>query len=241
MDRSSPDIVSASDGYARRFAGPLGAYLLEVQTRFTLQLLEPYRGERVVDVGGGHAQLAAPLVERGWDVTVTGSAAACRTRLDRLLPAGSFHFVESGLQRLPFADGEFGVALSFRTLAHVADWEALLAELCRVARRAVVFDYPDRRSFNFWGAALLSWKRSVEPDVRPFRCLARGAVAASLARRGFTVAARRPQFLWPLALHRALGRAGISRALEGVARGAALTRALGSPVIVLAQAMEPGR
>jgi hypothetical protein len=35
-----------------------------------------------------------------------------------------------------------------------------------------------------------------------------------------------------MALHRALGSAGVARALEGAARPLGLTRALGSPVIL---------
>jgi hypothetical protein len=38
-----------------------------------------------------------------------------------------------------------------------------------------------------------------------------------------------------MALHRALGRAGVSRALEGAAGALGLVRALGSPVIVRAE------
>ena len=59
------DVETSSEGYARRFAGPVGRYFLKVQEEITLRLLAPWPRARVLDVGGGHAQLAPPLVAQG--------------------------------------------------------------------------------------------------------------------------------------------------------------------------------
>ncbi|MBK5256061.1 MAG: class I SAM-dependent methyltransferase, partial [Vicinamibacteria bacterium] len=56
-------------------------------------------------------------------------------------------------------------------------------------------------------------------------------LAALFRREGFALRARRPQFFWPMALHRALKTPLLSRALEGVAAGLGLRTLLGSPVI----------
>jgi hypothetical protein len=56
-------------------------------------------------------------------------------------------------------------------------------------------------------------------------------VASAFAAAGFLATARRPQFLLPMALYRALGSAPLARALEGGARVLGLTAVLGSPVI----------
>ena len=65
-----PDVETSSEDYARRFAGGVGAWFVEAQARITLELLAPWPRARVLDVGGGHAQLTGPLVEAGYDVTV---------------------------------------------------------------------------------------------------------------------------------------------------------------------------
>ena len=49
-----PDVETASDDYARRFSGPVGEWFLDVQERACLDLLRPWRGGTVLDVGGGH-------------------------------------------------------------------------------------------------------------------------------------------------------------------------------------------
>src|SRR5690348_10446475 len=61
------DVETSSDDYARRFAGTVGAWFLERQADATRELLADLpHGAKVVDVGGGHAQLTPMLVEAGY-------------------------------------------------------------------------------------------------------------------------------------------------------------------------------
>ena len=228
----SPDVETASEGYARRFAGEVGEHFLAVQAGAVLDLLAPWPGGRVLEVGGGHAQLAGPLIARGFRVTVTGSAAACRERLDRFLPPGSFAFERCDAGRLPFPDRSFDAVLAVRLLTHLDDWRQALAEMCRVAASAVIVDYPDTRSFNRLYGLLFSWKRKVEGDTRAFRCFQPGEVIAECRRLGFGRPVVRRQFFLPMVVHRAVGRAGVSRGVERASALLRLTRAFGSPVIL---------
>ena len=234
------DVETSSEDYARRFAGPVGRYFLKVQEEITLRLLADCSDgsprARVLDVGGGHAQLAPALVRSGHQVTVAGSRAVCRERLDRELPAGSFQFQACDLLDLPYPDRSFDVVLSFRLLAHEERWRRLIAELARVARRAVIVDYSDTRSFNALYGPLFSWKKKVEGNTRTFLTFRPGEVKAELARHGFGRPAEVRQFFVPMVVHRALGKAlrtaAPSRLLEAAGSGLGLTRALGSPVIL---------
>ena len=228
------DVETSSEAYARRFSGAVGRWFLAVQAEATLDLLRPFPRARIVDVGGGHGQLAAPLAQAGHDVTVVGSREACRARVQQLVDGGQVRFQAADLLRLPFGARAFDVALAFRLLPHVARWREQLAELCRVASRAVIVDYPTRRSINALAAPLFGMKKRVEGDTRPFAVFADDEVEAAFAGQGFRVAERRPQFAAPMALHRALRVAALSRGLEGAARVAGVTSRLGSPVIVRA-------
>ena len=232
---AAPDVETASDGYARRFAGPVGAWFLDVQARTTLELVRPWPRARVLDLGGGHGQLTGALVAGGYDVTVYGSPGACGEGLRAWLAAGRARYEAGDLLRAPWPDRAFDVVLSFRLLPHVGDWRALLRELCRLAARAVVVDYPTGRSLNAVAQALFGLKKAVEGDTRPFQVFRDRDVREALAGNGFETTARRPQFFFPMALHRALGRAALARGLEGASRAALLTRALGSPVVLRAE------
>jgi len=70
---AAPDVATSSDDYARRFARPVGEWFLSVQEQACLDLVRPWRGGSVLDVGGGHAQVAVPLAREGYAVTVLGS------------------------------------------------------------------------------------------------------------------------------------------------------------------------
>ena len=104
------DVESSSDAYARRFSGAVGAWFLEVQARATLDLVGGLPGRpplRVLDVGGGHGQLAGPLADAGHAVTVFGSAESCRGRVQALVDSGRVGFSTGDLLRLPFDQRHF--------------------------------------------------------------------------------------------------------------------------------------
>lgn len=225
------DIETATAGYASRFSGPVGDYFLEIQAEITLALLRDLPGARILDVGGGHAQLAEPLVRRGFAVTVTGSADSCRERLDLRLPPGSFTYRTCDSLALPFADRSFPVVMSFRLLPHAARWRELIAEMCRVADRAVIFDYPDRRSTNILYEQFFAMKKQLEGNTRTFTLFCRREIAAELVRNGFAPPVFRPEFLLPMVVHRKVGKRTFSRAVESCFRLTGLTALFGSPII----------
>jgi SAM-dependent methyltransferase len=239
-----PDIETATDRYAMRFAGPVGEWFLRIQGTTTLALLTALPpGSRVLDVGGGHAQLTPYLVDAGFDVTVAGSAPSCARRLDPWLSGGRCAFEQVDLTALPFDHRAFDAVLAFRLLAHVESPERLIRELGRVADQTVVVDYASTRSVNLFGRAAFGAKRRVELDTRPFRTSSPTSIRAWFADAGFSVSATRPQFLAPMALHRRVSLTGLSRFGEGLARTVGLTSLFGSPVIVRADrvAKEPDR
>jgi 2-polyprenyl-3-methyl-5-hydroxy-6-metoxy-1,4-benzoquinol methylase len=230
--REDADVETSSEGYARRFAGPVGRFFLDRQAEATLELLRPFPGASVLDVGGGHGQVTGPLVEAGHAVTVLGSDASCEARVRPWTGVGRATFVSGDLLAPPFPDRSHDVVLSYRLLPHVARWPDLVATLCRLARRAVVVDYPTRRSVNAVADLFFGLKKGVEGNTRPFTVFSDAEIERAFAAHGFTPAGRRPQFFFPMALHRGLGAAGLARGLEGAAATLGLVRALGSPVIL---------
>jgi SAM-dependent methyltransferase len=234
--REDADVESSSELYARRFAGPVGQWFLELQARLTLECLRGLSPDAMVlDVGGGHAQLAGPLADAGYRVTVVGSDASCGHRLDPLTSAGRCRFEVADLLALPYVDRTYDAVVCYRLLAHSIDWRRLVAELCRVSRHRVVVDYPARRSVNFASEALFRIKNSIERGTtRPFALYGRGEVARAFAAAGFRLTEERPQFFLPMALYRLAGSDGLARAAESLARSVGVTGLLGSPVIARA-------
>jgi SAM-dependent methyltransferase len=236
------DVDTASDDYATRFAGAVGRWFLDEQARATRALLADLpRGATVLDVGGGHAQLTPMLLDAGYAVTVIGSEPGAEVQLRPFLARGAVRFEVGPLVALPHADRSFDAVISFRLLPHVSAWRTLIAELCRVARRVVVADYPSTRSVNAIGGGLFGLKKGLEGNTRTYTLFAPAEIGAAFAANGWRVTAARPQFLWPMVLHRVTKSAALARALEAPPRWLGLTRAFGSPVIVKAESAATAR
>ena len=232
MFLETPDIESSTEDYATRFSGPIGEYLLSVQTAMTLECLASETGRTVLDVGGGHAQLALPLVENNYQVTVTGSDESCRNLLDQRLEPSRFTFEICDMLALPYDNDSFDFVLAFRMLPHVNRWQQLMAEMCRVARRAVIFDYPDIRSSNVLYDLLFNFKKKYEKNTRTFTLFNRAEIAGVLEEHNFSSPQFKPQFFLPMVIHRSLKQVQLSTGMEQLCRALLLTRFFGSPVIV---------
>jgi 2-polyprenyl-3-methyl-5-hydroxy-6-metoxy-1,4-benzoquinol methylase len=231
-DPETADIVSSSDDYARRFEGAAGAWMLKVQERLTLELLSTLeRGATVLDIGGGHAQLAPPLCTAGFSVTVHGSDPVCENRLRPWTGDGRVRFTSGNLLDPPFPPGSFDAAIAFRLLTHCCRWEGLVETLCRMARRLVIVDFPTTRSLNCIAPMLFETKRHMERNTRPWHSFRPGEVAEAFARHGFASTGERKQFFLPIVLHRMLRCRPLSAGAEAAARALGLTRFAGSPVI----------
>ena len=234
------DIESSSEDYARRFTGAAGRWFLETQARISLSLLRALpMGASVLDVGGGHAQITPPLLDAGYVVTVAGSDPACGARLRPWLSAGRCRFDVVNLRTLPYPNGAFDAVVCFRLLAHSVSWTGLISELCRVASRSVVLDYPSWRSVNILSAYLFAMKRGIEVNTRPFLTFSPTQIRRAFAGQGFVVRAECGQFLWPMVVHRLTNHALLSKAAELPGRVLGLTSRFGSPVIARADRQAP--
>ena len=230
----TPDIETSSDDYATRFAGEVGTWFLKLQEDITLDMLKPYVGATVLDVGGGHGQVTDALVANQYNLTVLGSVPVCVERIQHHVDKGDVQFQTGNVLKLPYDDNAFDVVLSYRLIAHITDWHTLLAEFARVARKAVIMDYAELNSVNLISSYLFSMKKSLEGNTRPFELHKLGDLRAQFQEHHFKVDAVRKQFFFPMVLHRKLKSVPISSLLEGTSRQIGLTRAFGSPVIIRA-------
>lgn len=229
----SPDLESSTDAYASRFAGSVGEYFLDIQLGIVRQMLPSSTDCRILDIGGGHAQLTPALLQAGYDMTVLGSDDSCVERLNRSTNK-DYQFVTGNLLDLPFEESSFDVVLAFRMLPHLENWSQFIGELCRVAKQCVILDYPDLRSINWFAERMFALKKKVEPTTRPYRCFQKQNVTSVFKENSFRTFQSRGQFLLPMALHRLLRTEWISRVIESSARSLGLTSWFGSPVILKA-------
>jgi len=231
--RECPDIASSTDEYARRFQGASGEYLLDVQEKSVMRLAHPWLGKSILDVGDGHGQLCRPLLKASCAVTVLGSQATCLERPRRIGGEG-VSCVVGDLLEPPFPNQSFDLVIAIRMLAHIHDTKRFIRGLCRVARYAVIVDYPEVRSINAITPALFAVKKRLEGDTRAYRTYRRERLMTLFAENGFGQAKALAQFFWPMVLHRNIDWPAASRVIEALPRALGVTSRLGSPVILRA-------
>ena len=230
--RETPDIETASDSYAQRFAGAAGRYLLAEQDAAIRAVLADWRGGTVLDVGGGHGQLVPLLRTLAREVVVLGSDARGLMRVRRDFPDCST--ATGDLLDLPFGPRSFDAVVAVRLLPHVRNWPRLLSELCRVARSTVVIDYPRPAGLNGLTPLLFPLKKRLEGNTRHYRNFRDAEVDEVLRVCGFEPRQRHAQFLLPMVVHRRTNGAAPLRGLERAAKLLGITQAIGSPVVLRA-------
>lgn len=230
--RETPDLETSSAEYAARFAGPAGEYLLATQTRAIAAAIAGLSPGTALDVGGGHGQLVDPLTARGWRVTVHGTDAACATNLRSLHGKENCRFLLGDLAAFPVPDRSFDLVIAVRLLSHLQAWPALIGEMCRIARRAVVVDYPSTVGLNALTPLLFAVKKSVEGNTRTYASFSRSELSREFVKHGFRANRTVKQFFLPMVMHR-MGRGTVLlRGAESICRVVGLTALAGSPVIL---------
>ena len=146
-DASSRDAVSTtspSTVNSRRFGGPIGELVAATQARVLANMVGRIQDRPILDVGTGTGRAALLMARGGADVTAVDASeqmlqvARKRAAAER----AQITFKRGDAHALQFQDREFDVVICLRLLMHAPDWRKVMKELCRVAERLVIFDYP---------------------------------------------------------------------------------------------------
>jgi ubiquinone/menaquinone biosynthesis C-methylase UbiE len=239
---ADPDVARTFDD--RRFSGPIGELLAAAQETILRALMRDLRAEasdapaiHVLDVGTGTGRAALILAKEGAQVTGVDASeqmlAVARRRAEQ--QGVEMDLVRGDAHALDFPDRAFHAVVSLRVLMHAPRWRTCVGELCRVADRLVVIDFPSRSS----AAAIQSAGRRIAQAAgirtEAYRVFSSRDITDALAEHGFQVRSLHRQFVLPIALHKAVGSRSATVAVEALLARAGLHDRFGSPVTVVAE------
>jgi 2-polyprenyl-3-methyl-5-hydroxy-6-metoxy-1,4-benzoquinol methylase len=221
----------------RRFGGPIGDLVAATQARVLSNFIGRIQHREVLDVGTGTGRAALLLARGGAKVTaVDASEAMLEVARARAAAEGlSVSFQIGDAHALDFPDRSFDAVVCLRVLMHTPRWRACVAELCRVAERLVVVDYPAAASFALLESAGRRVTHRLGRKTEPYRVFTDRTIAAAFDRSGFRVRSMHRQFVLPIALHKAIGSRRLTTGVEGVLDRVGLLNAFGSPVSIVAE------
>jgi SAM-dependent methyltransferase len=171
---------------------------IDVLARHLAELLPRDGGGSVLDVGSGDGLLAKKVESERRDLKMFGVDVLVRPHTH--IPVRQFDGV-----LLPFADNAFEIVMMVDVLHHADDQRALLAEVARVAQRAVVIK--DHRADGFLAVPTLrfmDWVGNARHGVAlPYAYWGSGQWASELKRVGLRVATERARlglYAWPASM-----------------------------------------
>jgi SAM-dependent methyltransferase len=221
----------------RRFGGPIGALVADTQARVLVEAVASLGRPSVLDVGTGTGRAALLLARQGARVTGIDASeemlAVARRRaqaegLDIVFRPGDAH-------RLDAPDRSADAVVCLRVIMHTPDWRASVQELCRVADKLLILDFPSARSAALVESLARRAGHAVGLSAEPYRVFRLRSVEAALAASGFRVRTIHRQFVLPIALHKAVGSAGLTVRLERALGAVGLRTLFGSPITLIAE------
>ena len=222
----------------RRFSGPIGELVAKSQARVLANMVGRIQDREVLDVGTGTGRAAFILALGGANVTAVDAseemlAIARQRAAEQSLT--NIRFQRGDAHALDFADRSFDAVVSFRMLMHTPQWKRCVAELCRVAERLVIVDYPSATSVALFESLARRVTHAMGANTEPYQVFTHGAITEAFDRNGFRIRSVHRQFVLPIALHKAIGSRRFTRATERVLDRAGLLKPFGSPVTLVAE------
>ena len=221
----------------RRFGGPIGELIAGEQARVLASFVGQIEGRTILDVGTGTGRAALLFAHGGAKVTGIDAseemlAVARQRAADQSV---NIRFIRGDAHALEFGDRAFDAVVSLRVVMHSPRWRSAVLELCRVADRLVILDYPSKWSVAAVQSMCRRMLDAAGARTEPYRVFSDREIAGALTTAGFRIRSVHRQFVLPIAFHKLFASRRLTLAIEALLDRIGLLRIFGSPVTLVAE------
>ena len=136
--------------YDQWFETPIGALVKKYENELLLDLLQPRRGEMILDVGCGTGVFTLNILGLGTRVIGLDISQPMLLRAGRKSGKYFFQPVAGDMRFLPFADECFDRVVSMTAIEFIADGQAAVEDMFRVTKKGGVVVVTTLNSLSPW-------------------------------------------------------------------------------------------
>jgi len=219
-----------------RFGGKIGHFFSDHQENLIFEHIGNPENLRILDLGAGTGRTSLPLSHRKANVTAADASMKMLriTQEKAYLQGTEIHLSRVDAHTLPFANQAFDLALSFRMIMHVTNWQKALSELCRVTKNMVIVDFPPKCGFAGLVPLVHPLIRTFNKNHQSYRIFTVHEVVEQLNRNGFRIKTVDRHLVLPFGLHRKLNLPRVSRFTEQLLAKLKIQKLFGAPVTLIA-------
>ena len=136
--------------YDSWFTTPIGSLVKKFESELLLEMLEPRKEERILDVGCGTGVFTQDALEHGASIVGVDISFPMLQQAAKKLSGHPFTAIAGNMTSLPFLDNSFDKVYSMTAIEFVADAQQAVNELNRVARRGAKIVLSSLNSLSPW-------------------------------------------------------------------------------------------
>ena len=136
--------------YDRWFETPIGALVKKYEKELLLDLLQPRPAEMILDVGCGTGVFTFDILSFGPRITGLDISYPMLKRAEMNAKGYPFRALAGDMGYLPFGDGCFDKVVSMTALEFIADGQAAVEDMFRVAKKGGVVVVTTLNSLSPW-------------------------------------------------------------------------------------------
>lgn len=220
-----------------KFGGEIGLLIQESQQKILFEMIPDARGKRILDLGAGTGRISIPMAKAGAQVYAADASIEMITVAKNKANEEfvKMDFIVGDAHDLPFRDSSFDVVVSFRMLLHLEDYKKGLSEICRVARKFVILDFPPKNSLVCLEPFYLTIKKKFCRNIQDYMVFSTKEISEKFEKEGFRISMVKREFLLPLKFYRKVGKRRFAEYIENLFRRAGLIDKYGAPVTIKAE------
>ncbi len=136
--------------YDSWFTTPIGSLVKKYESELLLEMLEPQKEERILDVGCGTGVFTREALDHGASIVGLDISFPMLQQAAKKLSGQPFIAVAGTMTSLPFLDNSFDKVYSMTAIEFVADAQQAVNELNRVARSGAKIVLSTLNSLSPW-------------------------------------------------------------------------------------------